>query len=116
MTFIPTEKSPPKKRWELTPEEWRLLMITFVGGLGSIVVGAATIGVAFALSRWLRPATGLAGVIQAATTVGLCLALVWVLRSGRAGFNSYTRVIFGVAVASALLVVLAWIGVAAGVH
>jgi hypothetical protein len=38
VTFIPTEKPPRTTRWDLAPDEWRLLLITFVGGLGSILV------------------------------------------------------------------------------
>lgn len=41
------EKRPPG----LTSEEWRTLMITFVGGVASIVVGAAILGVALALGH-----------------------------------------------------------------
>jgi hypothetical protein len=37
--------------WSLSRDEQRLLMITFVGGLGSIVAGAGMIGVAIVLAR-----------------------------------------------------------------
>jgi hypothetical protein len=45
-----TEKPP----WELGPEEQRTLVITFVGGLGSIIAGAAVVGSALALARLLE--------------------------------------------------------------
>lgn len=38
--------------WELSADEKRLLLITFVGGLASIVLGAVMIGAALALTRW----------------------------------------------------------------
>ena len=45
-----TEKPP----WELSPEEQRTLVITFVGDLGSIIFGVAVVGVALALARLLE--------------------------------------------------------------
>jgi hypothetical protein len=38
--------------WELSAAEWRLLVITAVGGFVSIVAGAGVIGGAIALARW----------------------------------------------------------------
>jgi hypothetical protein len=37
--------------WQLSRDEQRVLLITFVGGLGAIVIGAAIIGLALALAR-----------------------------------------------------------------
>jgi hypothetical protein len=104
--------------WALSAAEWRLLVITFVGGLGSIVAGACVIGGAIALARRDKHFDpGQWGLTTALALVGLVLALVmfryfppddrvdrW-LKQG-------TIAVFGFGVVFALLV---WIGVAAGV-
>lgn len=38
--------------WQLSRDEQRILLITFAGGLASIVVGAAIIGASLALARY----------------------------------------------------------------
>jgi len=54
------EASAPKvaerSLWKLSRDEQRILMITFVGGLASIVVGACVIGGLIALARALKAA------------------------------------------------------------
>lgn len=49
-----TDKPTEKPRWPVTAEEWRLLVITFIGGLASILVGAAALGIAVELGRLIR--------------------------------------------------------------
>lgn len=44
--------------WVLTTEEWRVLLITFAGGLGSIVVGAGMLGCALALAWHMERSRG----------------------------------------------------------
>jgi len=38
--------------WELSRDEQRVLLITFAGGLASIVIGAAMVGSAIAYAKW----------------------------------------------------------------
>lgn len=115
MTFIPTEKP----RWKPSPEEWRLLVITFVGGLASIVVGAGLIGAALVLGRgaaaqattsfywwWLGAATLVAW--------GGLAAFAWA--STRGINRSMMIVVAALSGLFASLLTLTWIGIAAGVH
>jgi len=46
----PTDEDRPL--WSLSRDEQRILAITFVGGLASIIIGAAVIGASIALARW----------------------------------------------------------------
>ena len=117
MTFIPTEKPPRRTRWELTPDEWRLLVITFLGGIASIVLGAATIGVALALLRWVTPGRGWEAIGMFAFTVGIWAFFVFGIRKrNREGWTRSTRVAMVGGVLSIMTLTLMWVGVAAGVH
>ncbi len=55
--------------WALSAAEWRLLVITFVGGLGSLIAAACVIGGAIALARY-QESFGL-GSFGVATAIGL---------------------------------------------
>jgi hypothetical protein len=121
VTFIPTEKPPPKPRWDLTSEEWRLLVITFVGGLGSIVVGAGALGVAVALARFFGPGPRWALLVTTVLSVGATVASVQTLirQQGPYGRPSGVRkaaVLLGLSAFGSTLFLLTWIGLAAGVH
>lgn len=63
-----------KPRWALNDDEWRLLVITFVGGLASIIVGAAMLGGALALARYEERTGSLTG-LAFSTTVSLPLCV-----------------------------------------
>jgi hypothetical protein len=52
MTDSDNDSGNQRKPW--SPEDWRLLMITFVGGLAAITVGAAIVGLAAAVARLQR--------------------------------------------------------------
>jgi len=97
-----TTRSP----WALSAADWRLLVITFVGGLGSIVAGAGIIGGAIAIAR---NATGGQGSWFLFTAVSVVLFVVMVRFFGPA--------LWGVDHVSALVrlfvVVVAWIFVVA---
>jgi hypothetical protein len=58
--------------WSLSRDEQRILAITFVGGLASIILAAGIIGAAIALGRWFRHQNlegGFAHWLPAATSV-----------------------------------------------
>jgi len=62
--------------WKLSRDEQRVLLITFVGGLASIIVGAAVIGVAIALAHHAeRPGFSMAGL--AAYSVAAIVGFAW---------------------------------------
>jgi hypothetical protein len=113
----PLRRNTRKPPWALTPEEQRALAITFVGGLGAIVAGAVVIGVALSLAR-------LAERSHLTPWVWLGLALLTLLMIALAGWLlrghpfPVATMDFGVAVVAplvAVLLLLVWIGVAAGV-
>ncbi len=105
--------------WALSATEWRLLTITFIGGLGSIITGACVIGAAISIDRaiaaYQHPFR--VGSLVLATPVVLLLAtfnlwLAW-------GSDDLGKVRWFVFVTSGLLIALTflvWIGLAAGVH
>jgi hypothetical protein len=105
--------------WALSPAEWRLLVITFAGGLGSIVAAACVIGGAIALARYqekfgLKEFAVLTGVALLAFPVMLIITRPWSGGSLRERILVIATFAFGgFAVVLALLV---WIGVAAGIH
>lgn len=112
--------------WKLDRNEQRILVITFVGGLASIIVGAAVVGVAIALAhRAERPGVSLAG-LAAYSASAVVLFAFWVayVRWGFRGMPGRPLDLwpvssrFGVLVGALLVasVVLTWIGIAAGIH
>jgi hypothetical protein len=112
-------------RWMLSAAEWRLLVITFVGGLGSIVAGACVVGGAIAIARRLGT-EDLAGWAQV-TVLAAFLGIVGVTLAReirrRADISDRARLVFSVAIWATLavwsvltaMVLMVWIGVAAGV-
>ena len=50
-TAKPLPSTREKSHWAPTPEDWRLLLITVLGGLGSIVIGAAIVGAAIGFAK-----------------------------------------------------------------
>ena len=75
-----TEASAPeaveRPLWELSRDEQRLLIITFVGGLASIVAGACVIGGAIALVRALKPTHFLLGSLAFGTAVYIVIVVL----------------------------------------
>jgi heme/copper-type cytochrome/quinol oxidase subunit 2 len=110
--------------WALNREERRLLWITFAGGLGSIVVGACIIGGALALARYLEQKNQplwlwLVLVGLTLLVVAALVLLSFLLRSAKAAQDDLGEDM-GVALAVVLipmaaLLLLVWIGIAAGV-
>lgn len=120
MTFIPSEKSSRKRPWELPADEWRLLMITFVGGLASIVVGAGLIGAALALDRVSRSwawggVTWLLVILGSVAAWTLVAAMPRFSRWMDFGFPGFAFLL-GLSLPSAVVFTLMMVGVAAGVH
>jgi hypothetical protein len=121
--------------WKLDRGEQRVLMITFAGGVASIVVAAIILGTAIALARAAKhhnaaaaAYTGLNDVRLALTnwkSLGILLAGFFLLVLATAVIPSAVRtiavglttLIIAVVVGlSAIVLVLAVIGLAAGVH
>jgi hypothetical protein len=122
-----TEASAPqgveRPLWVLSREDQRLFVITFVGGVASIVVGACVIGGAIALVRGIK-ATHFSLVVLIGFTAVYTVAVVSSFydrrRLARIGLRlPRSRVVL---IAQLLLYVvfsvllLAWIGFAAGIH
>ena len=106
-----------KSRWELTPEEWRTLVITFIGGLASIVVGACVIGAALAFSRWWNHGNTIKNwPVSVWLTISCPAASAVIFYFWKK--NKKQRLLFGLMVLNVLLstlILLVWIGIAAGV-
>jgi hypothetical protein len=102
------------QRDQWSPEDWRLLMITFVGGLASIVVGAAMLGLAIALARIWHPANDFGtwfglGICPVLTAIGVPLFF----RDRKKSVGNTLGLYFCGLVT--LIVILIWIGVGAGI-
>ena len=125
MTDPPPPAPPPEDRplWKLDRGEQRVLLITFVGGVASIVTAACVIGGAIAADRALaRVQHGHINWVTEATDTGILLVIgVGTLfltrrRHRTKGMNwipAYAAVIYGLLLAFSLLI---WIGLAAGIH
>jgi hypothetical protein len=109
-----------RPRWGFTPEDWRLLAITFIGGLASILAGAALIGISIAIARsfevhsWLDWVLLIVGTIIA---VGLQIGtLTIVIPKDVEGMTPRVRILLLVmSVSLSSVVVLGWIGLAVGI-
>ncbi|MCW2904130.1 MAG: hypothetical protein JWO67_6395 [Streptosporangiaceae bacterium] len=116
-----TDKPTEKPRWPITAEEWRLLVITFIGGLASILVGAAALGIAVALGRLIRthpldvPDLNGWGLVTPWAVLWTLLAVV-TIRLWLMNRAVWERVLAFVFSFLAILSWLTWIGLAAGLH
>lgn len=119
--------------WKLSRDEQRQLAITVVGGLAAILLGAGVLGGALAMSRWLQrprqhlllpllaPAVPWMVVLGIFTALGILGALGYVLLLRRKPrFTRRRRIIWRFTTVVWFVIwiflVLAWIGVAAGIR
>jgi hypothetical protein len=128
-----TEDRPPL--WRLDRGEQRLLFVTFVGGAASFVVGAAIVGTAIAVGRAFANASKHTAAVNHAVEIFLASLGVLVAAGVGARFvthhaNNYRKyrpavdravlgvgfIMAGAAALLGIIVVLAVIGIAAGVH
>jgi hypothetical protein len=112
-----TEASAPQGLWGMSRDERRLLMITFVGGLASIVAGVCVVGAAIALVRGMRAIHIPLGYLVAFTLVYASF-LIWITQFRRKpGPMPMVSLILWLLIYVALAIcLLAWIGLAAGIH
>ena len=117
--------------WQLSRDEQRVLIITFAGGLASILVGAVVLGGAVALAHYEETGNSLSslafGTGLAVALTALCTAVVLIMarlrRRGRRG-EQLIATVLGVMYLILLmplalllcLIILTWIGIAAGIH
>jgi len=107
----------------LSAQEQRALVITFVGGFGSIIAGAAVLGGALALARFaLRHhlnfdylAQLTLFVFMVVYTMVCSVGYFWWRHRSPLGRGT-TIVIAGIPVAAFAVLALMWIGIAAGVR
>ncbi len=100
-----------------------MLWITFIGGVASIIIGAAILGMALALGRPVeqRHARGVAGLAVFTALYGVIALymLLGIARVGRRKNKPDSRILVVVTVAGGssmlALLLLTWIGVAAGI-
>jgi hypothetical protein len=106
--------------WKLDGSEQRQLIITFVGGLASIIVGGCVLGVAAVLARNEERGQGftLIGLMDGTASLGTFLVLSFLFMSTVK--SRLAKRIFQVALIAFVLLltlaVLVWIGIAAGLH
>jgi hypothetical protein len=109
---------------QLTPEEGRMLVVTFIGGLGAIVVGAGVVGLAIALAHVMRywhpplwvwiPLAFVTAILVGMT--GLVLRKRPWLEAENREDQQVALGAGGFYVLLTILLVLMWIGMAAGVR
>jgi hypothetical protein len=122
-----TEASAPqvaeRPLWVLSRDEQRVLAITFVGGLASIVAGVCIVGGALALVRGLKALHYTLGILILLTA--LCIvAVLWdvyyhhAIRRMPDPEPRSRMVLIELPVIYAVfsILLLAWIGLAAGIH
>jgi hypothetical protein len=118
----PTNTAGPP--WVLSAADWRLLVVTFIGGLGSIVAAACVVGGAISLARRVGKAGGLGGwgLVTVWALILTAVALTASIRTARIPlFRDDPMITFlrrSINVTASLVVALAlmvWIGVAAGI-
>jgi len=116
-----TEASAPevveRPLWPLSRDEQRVLIITFVGGLASIVAGACVIGGAIAMTRYLKKYNSLSQLIILTGINILGTAVSFYFHRHSPGVNKWVVwfVLLVVLVPTAIYL-LGLIGVAAGIH
>jgi hypothetical protein len=138
MTEQPQPAPTPEERplWKLDRSEQRILAITFVGGVASIVVAAVIIGTAIALARHVNGSSVAATLNSMGTssfliTVGICIfvlagALLVNPATQKVSGKPFARVrriasfvawaCSGILTLSGIVAGLAFIGMAAGIH
>ena len=112
MTDSDEDSGNQPRQW--SPEDWRLLIITFVGGLASIIVGAGALGLAVALARAEKPGNNVFSWISlVAIPIALLVCILPFARQRKKNWYDYVFVVlFGGYV---ILSILIWIGAAAGI-
>ena len=104
--------------WEFNRDEGRVFIITLVGGFASIVVGASTIGGAIALARALKPTHSLLVFLIIVTAVYIIVvalvAIAW--NHWRRPGPKAALIFWLLAWAGLSILLLVWIGLAAGIH
>lgn len=112
MTDSDNDSGNHRNQW--SPEDWRTFMITFVGGLASILVGAAMLALAFALARYWDLHNDFFTWFDWVVSP---LAILWglVVIPRRKKRSRFERVVRWSAAAMLTIVALTWIGVAAGI-
>jgi hypothetical protein len=127
--LAPGERAGPRSAgersvWSLSRDDQRLLWITFLAGLASLIVAAATIGAAIAVARWVWRAPGLGlGTLALFTALTLTQFVFAYLafRHRHRGVQPWlpdsptVRVFWVLASLALVLELLAWIGVAAAI-
>jgi hypothetical protein len=128
MTEEQQSASVPEERplWKLDRGEQRILLITFVGGVGSIIVGAFFIGIAIALGRALahhmQPNLVPPSAVGIGFWVSCCVGLVGFAMvflgsvKGAVVLRGVGWGLIAMCVLAWLLLALAVMGVAIGVH
>jgi len=109
--------------WELSRDEQRVLIITFVGGLASIVAGVCIVGGAIALARWLRTQHLPLGFLILFTAI-----YIFSVTTGSTGLRESLRrgsskrwprhrfILWLCLLVGLSMMLLVWIGLAAGIH
>lgn len=103
--------------WVLSRDEQRVLIITFVGGLASIIASVCVLGGAIALARWMRASHYPLSdqIYWTAFYLPSVVIIPFIRRSMK-----LPRWIYYIWLSVCLVVpaeyMLAWIGLAAGIH
>ena len=108
--------------WSLTRDEQRILAITFVGGLASIIAGVMIVGLSLALLRYVGPPSGHTtasflldqGAVTAIAAVGTAACILHARRF-RLLSRAYWIPVSLIFVLIDTVVTLTWVGLAAGV-
>lgn len=112
MTDSDKDSGNQRKPW--SPEDWRLLIITFAGGLASIIVGAGALGLAVALARLYHPHNDwFTWVVFVVCPLGSLVGFVAFLLDKRDSLGNKICMYF--CGSYVIFVILVWIGVAAGI-
>jgi hypothetical protein len=121
MTEQPQPTPTPKERrlWNLNRDEQQILLITFAAGVGSIVVGAALVGLAIAFARWEAAYNEdqFTFLGWATVVITALFPLVIKIRARIKPIDKppFTFLLISMCVMDAVLL-LVWIGLAAGIH
>jgi hypothetical protein len=126
----PAATSEERPLWKLDRNEQRVLLITFVGGVASLIVSAFIIGAAIALAHATHATKPVTNGVGNAISVGSAIALVLmviaftaVLREpappGKrfdAAIRRVAWVYIGICALALIFLLLTGLGLAAGVH